>query len=194
MENKQQGRHCSCSETVASPSIQRPVSSTHPLLCSCPSLSRYLPPSWLHALPPSPSRAPTVLHGEDPKLTSANSKLLTAHPRRVSLVPSQASHTSRTTQTARDDTKSPETQSRSKRLQVQRCALRRGTNLVKPALAQSSAAFRLWQHPAAPCPFGVCMCTQMDRADLQRSSLSEGKLQATLQTRQCCDTHTHTHT
>lgn len=100
-----------------------PISSIHPLLCSCPSLSRDSPPSRLHALLPSPSLPPVVLHGEEPKLTSTNSKLLVA------------SHTSRTTQTTRDDTKSQETKSRRKRLLVQKCALRRGTNPAKPALA-----------------------------------------------------------
>lgn len=161
-----------------------------PIPCSAPALHS-LSPSWLQCSPPSPSRAPIVLHGEDPKLTSTNSKLLTARPERVSLAPSQALHTSRTMRTTCDDTKSQETQSRCKRLQVQRCAFRRGTNLVKPALAQSSAASADSSVPV--------WCLYM-HTDVQgwfvaeqglTSSLSEGKLQATLQTRWCSDTHTH---
>lgn len=78
-------------------------------------------------------------------------------------------------QTTHNDAKSQETQNRSKRLQVQRCNLRRGMNFAIPALANSSAAFK--DHMAvldSSLPlFGIYICTQMKRVDQQRSRGSQ---------------------
>lgn len=102
---------------------------------------------------------------------STNHKLLMAHLKRVSLVPFLASHTSRTTlrlrKTTHNDAKSQETRSRSKRLQVQRCDLRRGMSFAIPALAKSSAPAkdRMAALDSSLPLFGIYICMQMKRVD-----------------------------
>lgn len=162
MESQQQGWHCSCSEMEVASSIHALFSSIHSLLCSCPSLSRFPPPSRLQFS--SPFSFPCSYSVTWRRSKTNIYKLQTSHGSSQKDFLGSFSGIAHFQDST--NTKSQETQNRSKRLQVQRCALRRGTNLMKPALAQSSALFlTVWQYRTALCPFEVCICTQMDRGD-----------------------------